>query len=198
MKIKKSKIILLAIIILIVIFLVLFAIFSKDIAEPSMFLSDNFPDSYKPYINELKNKHPNWSFKALYTSLDWQYVISQENIYGKNLVPKSYSDNWKNTKPGEYNVEIDAGWVDSSKKAVEYAMDPRNFLNSVRIFQFEELSYEASSNTVSNIEKILYGTEFYNKIVEYKTASGSNIVMKEKYSDLILKAARVDFIWHHA
>ena len=190
MKIKKSKIILLAIIILIVIFLVLFAIFSKDIAEPSMFLSDNFPDSYKPYINELKNKHPNWSFKALYTSLDWQYVISQENIYGKNLVPKSYSDNWKNTKPGEYNVEIDAGWVDSSKKAVEYAMDPRNFLNSVRIFQFEELSYEASSNTVSNIEKILYGTEFYNKIVEYKTASGSNIVMKEKYSDLILKAAR--------
>ena len=116
MKIKKSKIILLAIIILIVIFLVLFAIFSKDIAEPSMFLSDNFPDSYKPYINELKNKHPNWSFKALYTSLDWQYVISQENIYGKNLVPKSYSDNWKNTKPGEYNVEIDAGWVDSSKR----------------------------------------------------------------------------------
>lgn len=128
----------------------------------------------------MKNKHPNWSFKALYTSLDWQYVISQENIYGKNLVPKSYSDNWKNTKPGEYNVEIDAGWVDSSKKGSRICYGPRNFLNSVRIFQFEELSYEASSNTVSNIEKILYGTEFYNKIVEYKTASGSNIVMKRK------------------
>ena len=187
---KKSKIILLTIIILVAIFLILFAVFSKDTAEETMRLSSDFPASYKPYIDELKKKYPNWEFKALYTNLDWKYVIDQENIYGKNLVPKSYSDSWKNTKPGEYNVEIDAGWVDCSRAAVEFAMDPRNFLNDVRIFQFEELSYNSSTNSTSNIEKILYGTEFYNRIVEYKTASGSNIVMTEKYSDLILKAAK--------
>lgn len=74
---------------------------------------DSFPDSYKPYLLELQKKYPNWKFIALYTDLDWNYVIDNENQFGKNLVPKSYSDAWKNTKPGEYNVEVDAGWVDA-------------------------------------------------------------------------------------
>ena len=155
-----------------------------------MTLSDTFPKEYQPYIDELQKKYPNWDFKALYTNLDWKYVIDNENVFGKNLVPKSYSDSWKNTKPGEYNVEVDSGWVDSSRKAVEFAMDPRNFINNVRVFQFEELSYNSKTNTLASIEKILYGTEFYNRIVEYKTASGSNIVTNKKYSDLILSAAK--------
>ena len=159
-----------------------------------MRLSDTFPSSYKPYIDELEKKYPNWEFKALYTNLDWKYVIDNENVFGKNLVPKSYSDSWKNTKKGEYNVEVDSGWVDSSRSAVEYAMDPRNFLNYVRVFQFEELSYNSRTNTVSSIEKILYGTEFYNKIVEYKNSSGTNIVTDKKYSDLILSAAKTSSV----
>ena len=187
---KIIQIILLTIFTLIVIFFTIFSLLKNNVADKQKNLSTTFPESYKPYIDELKKQHPNWEFKALYTNLDWNYVIGKENVYGKNLVPKSYSDNWKNTKKGEYNVEIDAGWVDSSKQAVEYAMDPRNFLNSVRVFQFEELSYNSNTNTTSNIEKILYGTEFYNKIVEYKTSSGSNIVTNKKYSDLILTAAK--------
>ena len=148
---------------------------------------DAFPVNYQPYLKVLKQKHPNWNFIALYTDLDWNYVIDNENIFGKNLVPISYHDNWKNTKNGEYNVEVDKGWVDSSRKAVEYTMDPRNFLNEVRIFQFEILSYDEKTNNLDGIEKILYGTEFYNKIVEYKNSSGNNIVTSDKYSDLILK-----------
>ena len=120
---------------------------------------ENFPDSYKPYLLELKKKYPNWHFVALYTNLDWKYVIDNENIFGKNLVPKSYSDSWKNTKPGEYNVEVDAGWVDCSREALLYTMDPRNFLNEVRVFQFEELSFDEKINYMEGIEKILYGTD---------------------------------------
>ena len=73
---------------------------------------EEFPESYKPYLEELLKKHPNWKFKALYTNLDWNYVIDNENVFGKNLVPKNYNDRWKNTKPGEYNVEVDSrmGW----------------------------------------------------------------------------------------
>ena len=194
---KRIAIILTSVAITIIIFIVCFNIFEVNEAESGkksegdnkneatsrqMFLSDTFPEEYKPYIDELKKKYPNWEFKALYTNLDWNYVIDNENVYGKNLVPKSYSDSWKNTKPGEYNVEIDSGWVDSSRTAVEYAMDPRNFLNYVRVFQFEELSYNQSTNNTASIEKILYGTEFYNKIVEYKNSSGANIVTDKKYS----------------
>lgn len=150
---------------------------------------ENFPSSYQPYLREIAKKHSNWKFVALYTNFDWKYVIDQENMYGKNLVPKNYSDSWKNTTPGQYNVEIDSGWVDSSRRAVEYCMDPRNFLNEARLFQFETLSYDTNSS-LDGIEKILYGTEFYNQKVSYLTSSGSTINMTEKYSDLILKGAK--------
>ena len=155
---------------------------------------DAFPNSYKPYLQELSKKHPNWKFTALYTNLDWNYVIDQENVFGKNLVPKNYSDSWKNTTPGQYNVEVDAGWVDSSKQAVEYCMDPRNFLNEVRIFQFEALSFDSHTNNLNSIEKILYGTEFYQRQVSYLDSSGNNHTMNATYADLILKAGKTSLV----
>lgn len=155
---------------------------------------ENFPNTYQGYLKEIANMHPNWKFTALYTNLDWNYVINQENVFGKNLVPKNYSDSWKNTKEGEYNIEIDRGWVDSSKEAIEYCMDPRNFLNEIRIFQFETLSYDMNTTSINGIEKILYGTEFYNKQVSYLDSDGKNISMSEKYSDLILKASQISLV----
>ena len=50
---------------------------------------ENFPTSYQPYLQELKKKHPNWEFTALYTGLDFDYVVSQEYRKDKNLVPLS-------------------------------------------------------------------------------------------------------------
>ncbi len=174
----------------IVFFCFLILIFStKSIASIKKQGIENFPDSYKPYLYELKKKHPNWEFTALYTGFDWNYVISQEYANDKNLVPLSYSDYWKCTDNGIYNVEIDKGWVNASKKAVEYTMDPRNFLNEVRVFQFEKLSYDPNTNRKEAVEKILYGTEFYDRRVSYKTSSGASITMEEKYSDLIWNAA---------
>ena len=126
----------------------------------------------------------------MYTNLDWNNVIQQESQFGKNLVPKTYSDNWKNTTPGQYNVEVDSGWVDSSELAVKYAMDPRNFLNEVRIFQFETLSYNSSANNINSIEKILYGTEFYQNKVSYLDNKGNMINTNETYSELILRGGQ--------
>lgn len=151
---------------------------------------ENFPDSYKPYLIELEKRHPNWKFTALYTNLDWTYVIDNENQFGKNLVPKNYSDSWKNTTPGQYNVEVDRGWVDCSRHAIDYCMDPRNFLNEERIFQFETLSYDAETNNLDSVDKILYGTEFYQKRVSYLDSSGNTINMNETYAQLILKGGQ--------
>lgn len=175
--------------ILIIFFICLF-LNSKVQATTRLVGIENFPETYQAYLNEIAKKHPNWKFTALYTNLDWNYVISQENVFGKNLVPLNYSDNWKNTKSGQYNVEIDKGWVDSSRQAIEYCMDPRNFLNEIRIFQFEGLSYDEHTNSLSGIEKILYGTEFYQKQVSYLDSNGNTINMSENYSDLILKGSK--------
>ena len=95
---------------------------------------------------------------------------------------------------GEYNVEVDNSWVDSSRQAVEYSMDPRNFLNQIRLFQFEELTYTEKTNNLNGIEKILYGTEFYNTIVSYINTSGTNITINETYSSLISKAGKTSLV----
>lgn len=149
---------------------------------------ENFPDSYKPYLYELKKKYPNWQFTALYTGLDWNTVIANEYANNKNLVPLSYSDDWKCLDSGIYNVEIDKGWVNASKRAVEYTMDPRNFLNEVRIFQFEKLTYDSSINNESGVDKILYGTEFYNKLVSYVDEIGNVINTSKTYAKLIMES----------
>ncbi len=191
MKNDKKKIYI-SIIFLIITIILLFYLQVK--ASTKLEGIENFPQSYQPYLRELAKKHPNWKFTALYTNLDWEYVINQENIFGKNLVPKNYSDSWKNTTPGQYNVEVDSGWVDSSRQAVEYCMDPRNFLNEVRIFQFEGLSYDPITNNLEGIEKILYGTEFYNTKVSYFDSNGNTINMNEKYSNLILKGGQTSLV----
>lgn len=131
---------------------------------------ESFPDSYKPYLYELNKKYPNWKFMALHTGLDWQEVIKNEYANSANLVPISYSDNWKCKENNLYNIEIDDGWVNASRNAVEYTMDTRNFLNYKRIFQFELLSYDETNN-IEGIEKILYGTQFYKNKVSYKDSS---------------------------
>ena len=48
---------------------------------------EGFPEEYRPYLRVLQSKFPNWRFTALYTGLDWNYVIDNENVFGKNLVP---------------------------------------------------------------------------------------------------------------
>lgn len=192
MKKKIKKIIYILIMLIPVLILLIYNIEGK--ASTKFNGIEDFPNSYKPYLELLLKKHPNWHFTALYTNLDWNYVVSQENVFGKNLVPKNYKDTWKNKKPGEYDVEIDGGWVDSSKQAVEYCLDPRNFLNEVRIFQFEELSYNKNTNNLESIEKILYGTEFYKNKVSYLDSNGNIINMSEKYSELILKGGTTSYV----
>lgn len=188
MKNKKKYIFICSLFLLILVGLFFY---SKVKASSKLEGIESFPSSYRPYLIELSKKHPNWTYTALYTNLDWNYVIDQENVFGKNLIPKNYSDTWKNTNPGEYNVEVDSGWVDCSRQAVEYSMDPRNFLNEVRIFQFEGLSYNFQTNNLDGVEKILYGTEFYNTKVSYYDSNGNIININEKYSDLILKGGQV-------
>ena len=150
---------------------------------------ENFPASYRPYLYELKKRYPNWEFTALYTGVDWNTAIDNEYANDRNLVPLSYSDSWKCLTPGIYNVEIDAGWVNASRQAIEYVMDPRNFLNEVRVFQFEKLTYDENTNTESGVEKILYGTEFYNRLVSYRNSSGNIINTMDTYAHLIMNAA---------
>ena len=51
---------------------------------------NEFPESYKPYLQKLQEMHPDWNFKAYYTGIDWNELTSSaaENKCLKNTIKK--------------------------------------------------------------------------------------------------------------
>ncbi len=123
-----------------------------------------FPESYKPYLREMHEVHPNWVFTAQKTGLDWDTVLSEECVIGRNLVHSSALASWKSCEKGAYDVAtdtwygLDGSWVAASEQIIAYYLDPRNFINDDYIFMFENLSYNPDVHNISGVEAILSGT----------------------------------------
>ncbi len=129
--------------------------------------SSVFPDSYKEYIRNLKKAHPNWIIKAFYTNQDWNTVINSESSGTYSRVQNSgFSDAWKRLESSgdpSYNA---AGFVLASRQAVEYSIDPRNFLNDKGIFQFRVIEDGYEQDTKEAVNEAMTYTVM--KDTEYK------------------------------
>lgn len=173
----------------------------------------SFPESYRPYIQALHDKHPNWTFEAFNTGLDWNEVLKNEAALSRKLVPaaghsmslgladlKSNGEwawyqtptAWKayDDVSGAYNysannwVSFDTGyWNQASTTAISYIMDPRNWLNESYIYMFEKLSYDGNHDTVELVNSTLNGTFMYNA----KCPGASNNMT---YAQVIVEAAK--------
>lgn len=109
--------------------------------------------NYRILINTLVQEHPNWTFKLYETGLDWNTVLNYESKHGKNLVqPGYYTSEWGCS----CNVAYDGEWKCASRSAIEYMMDPRHFLNSYDVFQFQDLS--SASGDSKAIASMIAGT----------------------------------------
>lgn len=147
---------------------------------------ENFPDSYKPYLNELKSKHPNWSFVAVYTHLDFNYVVKNEMVTNRSLVPLSYPTSWKLN-----DNQVESGWVNASESAVSYSLDPRNFLTEEKIFQFEVTTYNSTEHTVEAVKNILKNTPMGDENYEKKYKKNGNLEdMEKSYAEIIVEAGK--------
>lgn len=111
---------------------------------------ESFPASYQEALRKLKEKHPNWTFVKMNTNLEWKTVIKNETGEA-SLVYHSSPDAWKNGLYGN-------GWFYATEDAIKYFMDPRNFLTEQYIFQFEQLTYNASYHTHDAVQQILKNT----------------------------------------
>lgn len=154
-----------------------------------------FPDSYKPYLRELHEKYPNWTFEAVETGLDWSEAVKSENVGDTSLVSASAGNAFKSKESGDYNADTntykqyDAGFVRANSLAISYFMDPRNFLNESGIFQFEQLSF-SSTITVDVVEQVLEGSFMSDKKITYYNTSGKKKTLDIKYSEAIYNAGK--------
>lgn len=161
--------------------------------------SQGFPESYISSLTDLHSKYPNWIFKPLVTNLDWSTAVQGERSKHSNqLIEKSATSDTSMFckcsscyKNGSYVVQEASDWVSASQKAVEYYMDPRNFLDEKHIFQFESTSYDGTQ-TKAGVEAILSGTWMHDSLITYRTTSQSVKLYDSstKYSDAIMAAAK--------
>ena len=103
-------------------------------------IAEGFPEDYAVSLTELHLLHPAWSFVPLKVSetdtrFTWDYVIGRETEKGDVNVIYS-SDSYSAYHHPTNRKLYDSGYYQASQQAVEYFMDPRNFLNETDIFQF--------------------------------------------------------------
>lgn len=114
----------------------------------------SFPDSYKPYLRKLHAMHPNWTFKADYTGLDWEASAEAESEKGTSAISYLYPSLIFKDSLNPNGIIVDGtSWYAPAKDAVKYYMDPRNFLTEKNIFMFQSLAYNESEN--SSVQKLL-------------------------------------------
>lgn len=119
---------------------------------------DKFPTSYQVYLRKLKDKYPKWTFIPMNVGRNWDACVS-EQIGNYSWIESS-------GQPAEYlGGKINSTWNYASRTAIEYYMDPRNFLTESYIFQFEQNTYNASYHTQEALQKFLSNT-FMSGVVE--------------------------------
>lgn len=153
-----------------------------------------FPADYIAELAKLHKAYPSWDFVPYKTGINWNDAINAESKAGLNLLSNNKSPDWKSTAAGAYDWTKDtytvydgSTWVTASRKAVEYYMDPRNFLDSQGIFQFELLEYQRDVQTQEGVENILKNTPMYHASFHYVNENGATGTMK--YSQAFIKAA---------
>ena len=121
-------------------------------------IDESLYPGFKEKIKSLQAQYPNWTFKVLYTDLDWSDVIANEYV-GHNTGPRNMIQATTNYQ-GQWICPIcsytNSSWRCASQAAIEYMMDPRNSLNSSDIFQFEELTINGCD--INAINSMINGT----------------------------------------
>ena len=135
--------------------------------------SNQYPQ-IKEILQQLKNQHPNWNFKILYTDIEWAEAIANEYVgHGsspRNLVPANnakYNGAWICAACGERTYDS-GNWHCASEAAIAYMMDPRNSANYSDIFQFMELTYyDCDVNTIRTMvaNTFLNNESYINAII---------------------------------
>lgn len=147
---------------------------------------------YTELINKLRKDHPKWNFTILYTGLDWNQVIKNETSawHGRNLITSSKTGDWICPTCGDSKYD-NGSWKCASEATVSYYMDPRNFLYTDYIFQFENLAYNGDIQNISGVEQIIKDVEYMQgKKITYTKTNGQTGTINKSYAQVIMEAAK--------
>lgn len=112
-----------------------------------------FPSAYQRDLRSLKATHPNWTFVPMNTGLDFNTVVRNE-MGDKSLIQNTSS----NSSKGWVGKQYSGSWYYATEAAVSHYLNPCNFLKEEYIFQFEQLTFNASYHSVAAVQAFLNST----------------------------------------
>ena len=154
-------------------FIILCGIYSKDARKVEAawesydigLIDESKYPQYKSQIQAMQAQYPNWTFKVLYTGLNWNDVINGEYVgHGgspKSLIYDTYNGEWVCPICGYTTYDVSHRWYCASKEAISYMMDPRNSLTPSWVFQFQNLG--SSAGTWDEVYQMVKGTFLDNE-----------------------------------
>lgn len=157
-----------------------FEVDSNKYAEE--FTKAGFPKSYWKYLTILKDEHPNWTFKAHKTGMNWNTVLDNEAVPGKSLVHinNAGGGGYLDTSSSSYNYYTDTftirdsnSWYAANRNTVAYYMDPRNFLSEIYVFMFEDLTYQSNVQTKETVQKTL-SSDYLKQFTDFFMNAATN------------------------
>ena len=131
---------------------------------------NDFDETYKPYLRYLHTIHPNWTFDAMITNLDFEASYLSE----KPVCSIEISSGLCEQSPYEVTEK---GWCVGSEAATKFFLDPRNFLSEKYIFMFENLGYTEKYN--EPIVQTVLNNTFMN---------GLSILDNQTYASIFVEA----------
>ena len=129
-----------------------------DAARDAVFIGElqQFPTSYHEALIALHLSYPQWRFIAVPARDTWDNIVLEQMTPRRNLIEDT-PDNNAAGFVANHVVEDGSNFVQVTRKAVEYYMDPRNFLTVPYIFMFERLSTLSPAQTLAGVQKIFEG-----------------------------------------
>lgn len=134
--------------------------------------SQGFPNPYKRILRVLHNNHPNWTFKAMQTNVDFNTAVYEE----KKVSSINLGDQYYDKSSGD-KISTETGWYLANNETVAYYLDPRNFLTEKYILQFESL--KASSNYTESVVQTVINNTFL---------AGISIIDNQSYASIFVEA----------
>lgn len=133
----------------------------------------NFPSGYHEKLISLASAHPNWTFVAFNTGLEWYDVVMAESEGNRSLVYRTVVDSWKSKDPGDYDVatgqyipKSGSNWFRASQTAVSFCLNPLNYLDEMHVFAFEQLTYNQNVHNRDGVNAVIRNSWMYDRALE--------------------------------
>ncbi len=158
-------------------------------ADPSFEQQLNaFPHSYREALIKLHAMYPNWNFVADNISISFNQAVAFEDVGSIKLIDGTKLS-LRSMRRGCYDwntnawISYEDGWHGASTELIAYYMDPRNFLNANDIFMYMKQGYDANSQNLEGIKKILAGT-----FLDCAVSHTNDAFYNKTYAEVILEA----------